>query len=222
MLALVLVGVLALEGPARSQDSPQPVEVVAGEDTEKKAERKQEIAQEESQVLGEDAVPVEPVEPTWQQLLKPRRLTIRWDQGLRIERNDGLFRLKVGGRLEGDYASIRADQAIEDEIGGVGDFAEIRRAWITLSGTIGKRTIFKVQVDVTGNSAGDDDRKEYLRQTFLGIRDLGPLGTVRIGFHKEPFSADSAGASGTSAQDTASAPWSRTRSVDTRRSSIQA
>ena len=73
MLALVLVGVLALEGPARSQDSPQPVEVVAGEDTEEEAERKQEIAQEESQVLGEDAVPVEPVEPTWQQLLKPRR-----------------------------------------------------------------------------------------------------------------------------------------------------
>jgi phosphate-selective porin OprO/OprP len=188
ILALVIVGVLALEGPARSQDSPQPAEVEAEEDTAEEAEREQEIAQEESQVLNEDAVLVESEEPTWQQLLKPRRLTIRWKQGLRIERNDGLFRLKVGARLEGDYASIRADHAIEDEIGGVGDFAEIRRAWVTLSGTIGKRVIYKVQVDVTGNSAGDDDRNEYLRQTFLGIRDLGPLGTVRIGYHKEPFS----------------------------------
>jgi phosphate-selective porin OprO/OprP len=70
----------------------------------------------------------------------------------------------------------------------VGDFAEIRRAWITLSGTVGERVIYKAQVDVTGNSAGDDDRNAYLRQTFIGIRDLGPLGTVRIGNHKEPFS----------------------------------
>ena len=191
MLAAVLFGLLALEGVARSGDPPQSAEMEAGaeaEEAQEAADLAAKIAQEQSQVLSEDAVSVEPVEPTWQQMLKPKAFTLRWDRGLRIERNDGFFRLKVGGRLEGDFAAIRADQAIEDEIGGVGDFAELRRAWVTLSGTVGKRLIYKIQVDVTGNSAGDDDHNEYLRQTFLGIRDLGPLGTVRIGYHKEPFS----------------------------------
>jgi phosphate-selective porin OprO/OprP len=131
---------------------------------------------------------VEPAEPTWRQRLKPRALTIRWDQGLRIERNDKLFRLKIGARLEGDYALIRADQAIEDEIGRVGNYVEFRRAWITLSGTIAKRGVYKIQVDVTGQSAGDDNRNKYVRENYLGIRDLGFLGTVRIGWDQEPFS----------------------------------
>jgi hypothetical protein len=77
MLLLVLVGVLSLEGLARSEDSPP-----AGEGTEEEAEREQEIAQEEYHVLSEDAVPVEPAEPTWKQLLKPKAFTIRWDHGL--------------------------------------------------------------------------------------------------------------------------------------------
>jgi phosphate-selective porin OprO/OprP len=204
VLVVVAVCLLLFGTPARSEDPTPPVEPVTGaarpvaedpageeegkEVREGQAEEDKEIKREELQDLHEDAVPVEPEQATRRQLLKFKRLTVRWDQGLRIERNDGFFRLKIGGRLEGDFAWIRGDEAIEEEIGGLGDFTEIRRAWVTLSGTLGRRVVYKVQVDITGNSAGDDNRNKYLRETFLGIQDLGPLGTVRLGFHKEPFS----------------------------------
>jgi phosphate-selective porin OprO/OprP len=227
LLGVVFICLLAVGGPARSEDSSQPAEPAAGvvqaasgsqdegaeesaadpvsdqdgepaEDEaeteegkkvhEGQAEEDKEIKREELQDLHEDAVPVKPEQPTRRQLLKPKRVTVRWDQGLRIERNDGLFHLKIGGRLEGDFAWIRGDEGIEEEIGGLGNFNEIRRAWVTLSGTVGRRGIYKVQVDVTGTSNRDDDRSEYLRETFLGIQGLGLLGTVRLGFHKEPFS----------------------------------
>jgi hypothetical protein len=191
VLTVVAVCLLLFGIPAHSEDSAPPVEPVTGAAqpaAEDPAGEDEEIKREELQDLQEDAVPVEPEQGPLRQLLKFKRFTVRWDQGLRIERNDGFFRLKIGGRLEGDFAWIRGDEAIEEEIGGLGDFTEIRRAWVTLSGTLGRRVVYKVQVDITGSSAGDDNRGKYLRETFLGIQDLGPLGTVRLGFHKEPFS----------------------------------
>jgi phosphate-selective porin OprO/OprP len=146
------------------------------------------IDEETYQVLTGDAKPARTEVPLWEQMLAPKEYKLRWDQGVRFERNDGYFRFKGGFRLEFDVASIHGDEAVERTIGGLGTFAEVRRAWLTASGTLGRRLIYATQVDVTGNSSGDDDRNPYIREAFIGAVGLGPLGTVRAGFHKEPFS----------------------------------
>jgi phosphate-selective porin OprO/OprP len=177
----VLLLVLSLAGASLAQSDP----VVVAPDDAKPSEH---ISEEEYQELSEDAVSVKRPARSMLHLMNPFEYTLRWHRGVRLERNDGWSRMKLGARLEGDFATIHADDAIEAEIGGLGTFGEARRAWITLSGTIGSRVIYKGQVDVTGNSAGDDDRNPYIRQLFLGVAGLGPLGTVRLGFQKEPFS----------------------------------
>jgi phosphate-selective porin OprO/OprP len=146
------------------------------------------IDTETYQVTTGDAKPAVSEVPTWERILAPKEYKLFWNQGLRVERNDGYFRFKGGFRLEVDVASIHGDEGIEETIGGLGSFAEVRRAWLTVSGTIGRRVIYAAQVDVTGNSTGDDDRNEYVREIFAGVVGLGPLGTVRAGVHKEPFS----------------------------------
>ena len=120
-------------------------------------------------------------------LLNPYEYTLRWENGIRLERNDGLFRLKVGARLEVDVAGIYGDRAIENAFGGLGTEWEFRRAWITLGGTIGTRWLYKMQVDLTGNSANEDDRSAYVREIYVAAVGLGPLGTVKLGSVREPF-----------------------------------
>jgi len=146
------------------------------------------IDQETYQVLTGDVKPTGSSVPVWKQMLAPEEYKLYWNQGLRFERNDGYFRFKGGFRLEFDVASIHGDPGIAETIGGLGTFLEFRRAWLTASGTFGKRLIYAAQVDVTGNSTGDDNRNPYIRELFAGIVGLGPLGTVRLGMHKESFS----------------------------------
>jgi len=146
------------------------------------------IDQETYQVTTGDIKPTENKVPLWKRMLAPKEYNFYWDQGVRFERNDGYFRFKGGFRVEFDVASIHGDPAIAETIGGLGAYWEFRRAWLTASGTLGKRFIYAAQVDVTGNSSGDDDRNPFVREFFVGAVDLGPLGTVRAGIHKETFS----------------------------------
>jgi phosphate-selective porin OprO/OprP len=119
--------------------------------------------------------------------LNPFEYSLRWEDGIRLERNDGLFRLKVGARLEGDVAGIYGDEGIEEEFDDNGTLWGLRRAWLTLGGTIGSRWLYKAQVDLSGQSSNDDGRMEYLREIFVAVVGLGPFGTVKLGSVREPF-----------------------------------
>jgi phosphate-selective porin OprO/OprP len=119
--------------------------------------------------------------------LNPFEYSLRWQDGIRLERNDGLFRLKVGARLEGDVAGYYGDDEIEEEFDDNGTYGGIRRAWLTLGGTVGSRWLYKVQVDLSGQSADDDGRTSYVREIYVAAAGLGPFGTVKAGSVREPF-----------------------------------
>jgi phosphate-selective porin OprO/OprP len=141
-------------------------------------EERREEQEEERRKEAEPAPPPEEVEPG--------AVRLWWERGIRIERNDKRFRMKISGRLMLDQAWIDGDSAIDSRFGDGWDY-DVRRAWLDVSGVVRSRFIYKVQVDLAGNSAGDDDRNRYMRQTYVGWTIPGTLNGVRLGFAKEPF-----------------------------------
>ncbi len=68
-----------------------------------------------------------------------------WDRSLRFESEDEAFKLRIGGRIQADYGWFDEDsrlQLIRDPNTGairpvdLEDGAEIRRLWLTLTGTL--------------------------------------------------------------------------------------
>jgi phosphate-selective porin OprO/OprP len=117
----------------------------------------------------------------------PEDWKFRWDNSFRLQRNDGVFQLKFGGRIQSDWAVIDSSDEIDDNFsGGDGHGTEIRRARLFFSGTLYERLIFKAQYDFANTGDGDTD----LEDAYIGLKDLGPLGTVIVGHFKEPFSLE--------------------------------
>ncbi len=113
---------------------------------------------------------------------EPEDWSFQWDKGFKLQRNDGAFKLKFGGRIQTDWAVIDHDE-LDGFIDGEGHGTEFRRARLFFSGTLYERLIFKAQYDFAG---GDADFKDV----YVGLKDLGPLGTVKVGHSKEPFSLE--------------------------------
>jgi phosphate-selective porin OprO/OprP len=116
----------------------------------------------------------------------PKDWKFKWSNSFKLERNDGAFKLQFGGRLQNDWASVDLSERLENTIGGEGHGTELRRARIFFSGTLYDRVIFKAQYDFanTGDAAVDEN------DAFIGLKDIGPLGTVLVGHMKEPFSLE--------------------------------
>jgi hypothetical protein len=180
----------------------------AGAEEEASAEQEEVLSEELFRELAEEAVPVEeeeaeeaeaeeveeeveakpeaaPPAPPPEEL-DPAAIQVRWDRGIRIERNDKRFRMKIGGRLMLDQAWIDGDSAMDAQFF-MGADQEFRRAWLDVTGVFRGRFIYKAQVDLAGNSAGDHDRNRYLREIYFGWTIPGTLNGVRVGFVKEPF-----------------------------------
>lgn len=116
---------------------------------------------------------------------KPAEWTFEWDNGFKLERADGSFALKFGGRAQLDGAAIWESSGLDDDLtalgeDGQGDGVEFRRARIFFEGTVYERLFFKAQYDFAG---GDPEFKDV----YIGLKELGPLGSVRVGQFKEPF-----------------------------------
>jgi phosphate-selective porin OprO/OprP len=109
-----------------------------------------------------------------------------WKNGLRIQRNDKLHSLTIGGRIMLDAAAIHQDNDITEHIvggaaigrGGTG--VEFRRARLFVSGTLYERLIFKAQYDFADGEADFTD-------VYMGLKGVPALGTVRVGHFKQPF-----------------------------------
>lgn len=115
----------------------------------------------------------------------------RWDKKFRLEREDGSFRLKFGGRIQNDWAYINAANEIDNALDSNGTGTEIRRARIVFSGILWDDLIFKSQIEFANTGSGT----VALRDMYIGMRNLGPVGTVRVGQMKEPFSLQQQGSS---------------------------
>lgn len=119
-----------------------------------------------------------------------KEYTVAWKNGVRIDRNDGKFKVKIGGRIHFDWGMISPDSSLEanedaDVYGTAleGDGAEFRRARIYISGTLYEDLLFKAQYDFAG---GDVD----WRDVYLGMKNIPVLGQVLVGQMKEPFSLE--------------------------------
>lgn len=110
---------------------------------------------------------------------------VKWKNGLSAESTDGNFSIKLGGRVQIDWASISADDEVENALGeGFEGFGtEFRRARLFMSGMIYKVAEYKAQFDFAGDEVTAKD-------LYLGLIDIPFVDKIRIGHQKEPFSLE--------------------------------
>ena len=116
----------------------------------------------------------------------PMDWKFKWSNGFKLNRNDGAFQLQFGGRIQSDWAMVDLNEPLENAIGGEGHGTELRRARLFFSGTVYDRVLFKANYEFA--NSGDGTTK--LKDAYIGLKDLGPVGTLLIGHQKEPLSLE--------------------------------
>jgi phosphate-selective porin OprO and OprP len=105
-------------------------------------------------------------------------LDASWSKGIRLNSEDGSFKLKIGGRIMNDWAFFDEDADSGTPLDGLQDGNEFRRARLYFAGLIYDSVDFKAEYDFAG---GDADFKDvYLRYKVLPI-------DITVGHFKEPF-----------------------------------
>jgi len=107
----------------------------------------------------------------------PTAFRVYWKNGLRLDTMDKTFRLKIGGRIQSDWAWF-CDK--DDTFGELEDGVEFRRVRLYIAGQVYNDVEFKAQYDFAG---GDADFKDV----YIGLRHLPVVGHFRAGHFKEPF-----------------------------------
>jgi len=121
----------------------------------------------------------------------PKGFSVKYSNGLQFNRNDGQVKIKFGGRIQADFATIDVDsdltRAIDTSdgtaIGGDGEGVEFRRTRLYVSGDLYDRIVFKSQFDFAGGDVS-------LKDQYIGMKNLPYVGTVLVGHMKEPFSLE--------------------------------
>ena len=108
---------------------------------------------------------------------------VYWKDGIRFDTADEMVKLKIGCRLHLDFSFADDDHDVKRNIGRQSDEQEFRRARLYLSGTIHRNFDFKVEYDFDG---GDDEFKDV----YVEMKDLLPIGSMRVGHFKEPFTLE--------------------------------
>ncbi|MEE9607825.1 MAG: porin [Myxococcota bacterium] len=107
----------------------------------------------------------------------------KWSNSFKLDRNDGAFKLKFGGRIQTDSALIWESSDVKNTIGGEGSGVEFRRARLFFEGTVYERLFFKAQYDFANTGDGKTDFKDV----YIGLKGLGPVRDVKAGHFKEPM-----------------------------------
>lgn len=117
-----------------------------------------------------------------QQAADSKTFKLYWKEGIRYDTLDKAFQMRIGGRIQNDWAFFDQDSGLEGTVGNWDDGTEFRRARLYMQGLLYETIEFKAQYDFAG---GDTDFKDV----YLGLKGL-PIGTLRVGHFKEPFSLD--------------------------------
>jgi phosphate-selective porin OprO/OprP len=150
------------------------------EDLKNKAEA--ERAAEEKAAAAAQAKPAASTPPEE----NPKGYKVKYSNGLQFNRNDGMVQMKIGGRIQADFASIWPSDSLNAAVpGGEGLGVEFRRARLYFSGDLYDRIIFKAQYDFAGAGGAAN-----FKDVYIGMKKLGPVGTVKVGNMKEPFSLE--------------------------------
>jgi len=113
-----------------------------------------------------------------------------YKSGLRIERKDGKFKSRWGGRIMLDWATIKGDSDFEQQLENAGEETplegtgvEFRRVRLFTDGLLHNSIGYKVQLDFAG---GDADFKDV----YMQLVNVPYAGKIRVGHFKEPFSLE--------------------------------
>lgn len=147
----------------------------------------------------EGRVPKEPAEPVQDPTLakrvekleasavgapepSPYDLRAFWDKGLRLNSNDGNFKLRLGGRTAVDSAWFSDDSELQNApgLGNNQDGIEFRRAYLYMSGLINGWIEYKSEYEFSGEHVGFED-------VYVGFTKIPYLGKIRFGHIDEPF-----------------------------------
>jgi len=107
------------------------------------------------------------------------KFTTYWDNGLRIDSDDGDFKIKMGGRIQYDIMFIEQDDSLNANYTAENG-AEFRRARLYTSGTLFNNIKFKLQVDFA-------PAKVVLKDAYLTFTKIPVIGNIQAGNFKQPF-----------------------------------
>jgi len=152
----------------------------------------EETAREQAEAAGQAAAEAE--------LSNPKGWSVKWKNTMRVERNDGAFKFRFGGRVHIDGAVFapsqglsaflrNPDSVVNDGVtgqsGGTQTGAEFRRARLYAEGRIYDRFLFKAEYEFAsgGGSVG-------LTDVYVGLAKIPFLGTARVGHFRESYSLE--------------------------------
>jgi phosphate-selective porin OprO/OprP len=115
----------------------------------------------------------------------PYSLQAFWDKGLRLESENGNFKLKLGGRMFNDWGWLTEDKDVLESIGDQIDGTIFRTVRLYLSGEIYENIGFKVAYDF-GSGGG----RPSFTDVYMELKKIPVLGNFRVGHFKEPFSLE--------------------------------
>jgi phosphate-selective porin OprO/OprP len=123
-------------------------------------------------------------------------LEAKWKYGLQIESKDPDFRVHVGGLLQFDAGGNVAGGAVQFGPQGTGEFQDgalFRRARIQIDGQMYEHFEWIAQFDFANSIENDNGPSTQTIGTpsfvnvWAGVNDLPVLGTLRVGWMKEPI-----------------------------------
>ena len=106
--------------------------------------------------------------------------TTYWDNGLKIESDNGDFKLKMGGRLQYDMMVMNQSDSLNSYFPNAYNGTEIRRARFYFSGKIYKNISYKVQIDFGTNLIS-------VKDAYLAFHKIPIVGNLKVGKFKAPF-----------------------------------
>lgn len=113
---------------------------------------------------------------------KKNFLAAYWKNGLRLDSADGQFKLKIGGRVQNDWAVYSTDKKVRRQFGRIGDGTEFRRARFFMEGSVYGNIKYKFQYDFAGS--------DPFKDAYIQLRQLPLAGNFTVGHFKEPFSLE--------------------------------
>ena len=110
-------------------------------------------------------------------------IQVKWKDGVRLETKDKSVQVRLGGRIQYDFATMSQDSDIQQSFGSLQDGTELRRARIYLSGVLREHVDFKAQYDFAGGLT-------KFKDVYISLTGIPHLGKITVGHMKEPFSLE--------------------------------
>jgi len=113
---------------------------------------------------------------------KKNFLAAYWKNGLWLDSADGKFKLKIGGRIQNDWAVYSTDKKVRRQFGRIGDGTEFRRARFFMEGSVYGNIKYKFEYDFASS--------DPFKDAYIQLRKIPLAGNFTVGHFKEPFSLE--------------------------------